>query len=250
MNKLSDRLQLIANKINEGETMADIGTDHGFLPIYMAETGKSPFAIMGDVSGPSLEKGKRNARMMVKDLKTLEKMDFRVGDGLKVLNSGEVDAVVIAGMGGKLIRDIMAADIGHTCSFKKFILQPRIGEGHLRKWLVNNGFKIISEDVVIEGDYIPEVITAISPGHDVSDKAVNTKISTEAGGDDMIWKIPPWMAEAGGPVGEFFDRFIGLEEEKLDNVRKAKTRNLDFEESISKDIEYLRTLRKEWENGF
>lgn len=268
MIKLSDRLQLIADRINEGETMADIGTDHGFLPIYLKTSGKSPKVIMGDVSELSLEKGRKNAYMMVPDMAMLDDIGFRAGDGLSVLEPGEVDAVVIAGMGGKLIRDIMAADMELTLSVKKFILQPRIGQGHLRKWLVDNGFVIVAEDVVIEGDYIPEVITAVSPefyvavgdtrgadGVDDADGADDMTcgyidiIPEDADGDSLMWKISPWIVRAGGPVGDFLDRNIFLEEDKLNNVKKAKTRNTELEDSISSGIEYLEKLRKEWEDG-
>ena len=259
MIKLSDRLQLIADRINEGETMADIGTDHGFLPIYLKTSGKSPKVIMGDVSEPSLEKGRKNAYMMVPDMAMLDDIGFRAGDGLSVLEPGEVDAVVIAGMGGKLIRDIMAADMEVTHSVKKFILQPRIGQGHLRKWLIDNGFVVVAEDVVIEGDYIPEVITAVAPEFaEGKDKSVSAEditcgyidaVSKDADGDSLIWKIPPWIVKAGGPVGDFLDRNISMEEDKLNNVKKAKTRNLELEEGISSGIEYLKKLRKEWEDG-
>ncbi|MBR1992814.1 MAG: SAM-dependent methyltransferase [Firmicutes bacterium] len=253
MNRLSDRLQLIANRINEGETMADIGTDHGFLPIYLKVCGKSPRVIMADVSGPSLEKGRKNAYMMVRDMSMLDDIDFRVGDGLMVLDHGEVDAVVIAGMGGKLIRDIMAADFELTKTIKKFIMQPRIGQGHLRKWLIDNDFVIIFEDVVIEGDYIPEVITAVSPGfascaEDMTCALIDD-IPDDADGDSLFWKIPPWIVKAGGPVGDFLDKNIWMEEDKLNNVKKAKIRNLELENSISEGVSYLKRLRKEWEDG-
>ena len=249
MNKLSDRLQLIANRINEGETMADIGTDHGFLPIYLRNSGKSPKVIMADVSAPSLEKGRKNAHMMVSDMSMLDDIGFRVGDGLSVLEPGEVDAVVIAGMGGKLIRDIMASDIELTRTIKKFIMQPRIGQGHLRKWLIENGFVIVAEDVVIEGDYIPEIITAVTPQFSEGAFDMTCPISDEADGDSLIWKIPPWIIKAGGPVGDFLDKNILMEEDKLNNVKKAKTRNLELEKGISNGIEYLKKLRKEWEDG-
>ena len=227
--------------------MADIGTDHGFLPIYLVEKEISPNAIMADVSAPSLEKGRKNARMTVEDLKTLEKLDFRVGDGLRVIERGEVDAIVIAGMGGKLIRDIMAADLEHTFSFRKFILQPRIGQGHLRKWLLEKGFAIVSEDLVVEGDYIPEIITVLSP--DAKGTAADVRgfsmEENDATGDDVLWKIPPWIVKASGPVAEFLERTIEMEKEKLENIKKAKTPNPALEQKVQDNIDYLEGLLKE-----
>lgn len=248
MIKLSDRLQLMADKIQQGETMADIGTDHGFLPIYLKLSGKSPKVILADISLPSLDKARANVQAFAPEEPDI---DFRAGDGLSVMEAREVNSVVIAGMGGKLIRDIMAKDTEHTCSFDKFILQPRIGQGHLRKWLVENGFKIISEDVVTEGSYIPEIITVISPYCDGFEEFENLGFNMHSGldGDSIEWKIPPWIIKGGGPVGDFLNRNIFLEEEKLSNVKKAKERNFLLEDRLNKDIEYIKTLRKEWFDG-
>jgi len=157
MIKLSDRLEKIGKEINKGETMVDIGTDHGFLPVALWERGISPKVIMADVSEGSLNKAKENCRMLHPE----EKFDFRLGDGLKVLENGEVDTVVIAGMGGILMTEILEADLEKTWSFKKVILQPRNNVGFLRHWLYNNCFKIINEQLVREGKYICEIITAI-----------------------------------------------------------------------------------------
>lgn len=250
MIHLSDRLELIANRIENGETMADIGTDHGFLPIYLKLSGKSPKVIMGDVSLPSLDKARENADRYAA---SEDNMYFRAGDGLNILESGEVDTVVIAGMGGKLIRDILAADMAHTCSFKKFVLQPRIGQGYLRKWLCDNGFTITHEDVVKERHHIPEVITVLSPEAEGSFSSLaKAQIlgSLQAfDGDDVKWRIPPWMPEAGGPVGDFLAKNIEMAEMKLDNVRKAKQRDISLEKRTEDEITYLKTLKEEWEYG-
>ena len=120
MNRLTDRLQLLADQIENGETMADIGTDHGFLPLYLWQQGISPAVIMCDISEPSLAKAKAAAGA----LQFGRELDFRAGDGLNVLAPGEVDVIVIAGMGGLLIRDILSDDLEKTRSFSKFILQP------------------------------------------------------------------------------------------------------------------------------
>lgn len=283
MIKLSDRLELIANRIESGETMADIGTDHGFLPLYLKLSGKSPKVIMADVSLPSLDKARENAARFAA---SEDNIHFRAGNGLTVLERGEVDAVVIAGMGGKLIRDIMAADLEHTYSFKKFILQPRIGQGYLRKWLCDNGFTITHEDVVIEGHHIPEIITVLSPevvneteksgenieavmpieyaenagkstllanfgGENLAELSVYEMLKS-FDGDDVRWRIPPWMRDAEGTVREFLAKNIAMTELKLDNIRKAKKRDISLEKQVEEEIEYLKNLQdlqEERENG-
>lgn len=252
MIRLNDRLKTMAARIDRGETMADIGTDHGFLPVYLLEKEVSPKVIMADISEPSLDKARKNFNMNV-DMGRLGSGDFRVGDGLSVLEPSEVDVVVIAGMGGRLIADIMAEDIELTASFDKFILQPRIGQGYLRKWLLDNGFEIIYEDLVREGKYIAEVITAVSPncasagesgfeGMAGSKTEQQEMISESADGSEMICRIPPWIVNASGPVEEFLLRNIEAEKTKLENVKLSKKRNRELEENICGGMRYLEDL--------
>lgn len=153
--KLSDRLQLIADEIFAGETMADIGTDHGFLPLYLLESGKCPHVIMADISSGSLAKADANCKLAGPG----KTYDLRLGDGIDVLGDGEVDVVTIAGMGGLLIRDILDWNIQKSRSFKRYIFQPRNKVGALRYWLYSNGFDIEKESLVREGKYICEILT-------------------------------------------------------------------------------------------
>ena len=118
MIKLTSRLKTIADEIEKGETMADIGTDHGFLPVFLWEKGICPKVVMTDVSSGSLAK----ARLNCQTLHPEADFDLRLGSGLEVLEPGEVDAVVIAGMGGILMTEILGADIEKAWSFKKIIL--------------------------------------------------------------------------------------------------------------------------------
>ena len=153
--KLIERLQYIADEINVGEKVADIGTDHGFLPLYLLRTGKSPKVIMADVSAGSLAKAEENCKLF----KAEGDYSLRLGSGLEVLEKGEVDVAVFAGMGGQLMRDLLAHDIEKTKSIKRFILQPRNKAGALRLWLLQNGMKIVKEGLVKEGRFICEILT-------------------------------------------------------------------------------------------
>lgn len=134
--------------------MADIGTDHGFLPLHLWKSGNSPRVIMCDISEASLAKAKSAAAIFQSD----KGLGFRVGDGLRTLASGEVDKVVIAGMGGNLIIDILSDDIDKTMSFEGFVFQARNNSANLRYWLVNNAFEISNNLLVREGKFICEVI--------------------------------------------------------------------------------------------
>jgi len=167
MIKLSDRLQMIADEINKGETVADIGTDHGLLPIFLYESGRSPRVILGDINKGPLEKARENIAMHF-GADALDPsgnhacggaLSLRLGSGLEPVGFGETDAVVIAGMGGILMTEILGLDLNHTKSFKKLILQPRNGSHKLRWWLDQNGFTITAEHLVVERKYICEILT-------------------------------------------------------------------------------------------
>lgn len=156
--KLSERLQYIADEIQKGETMADIGTDHGFLPLYLLEKKKCPKVIMADISGGSLKKAETNCKLV----KPKGEYDLRLGNGIDILSDGEVDTVVIAGMGGLLIADILEWNLQKSRSIKKYILQPRNNPGRLRHWLCCNGFSIVKEGIVREGKFLCEIFTVES----------------------------------------------------------------------------------------
>lgn len=151
---LSKRLQAIADLIEYGETMADIGTDHGFLPVYLIKTGKCPYTIATDISQNSLKK----AENLILSEGILNDCSARVGNGLDPIDNAEVDNVVIAGMGGILMTDILSADLNKSRSFKKFILQPRSKLYYLRKWIRDNDFTIKKERIVKEGERFCEIL--------------------------------------------------------------------------------------------
>lgn len=261
--QLSDRLQVMADKVHSGETCADIGTDHGYLGLYLYERDISPRVIMTDISEASLAKAKASfgARQFGNDV------SFRVGNGLEVIGSGEVDCVVIAGMGGLLIRDILAADIEKTCSFNRLILQPRKAAGTLRKWLLEHGFVILCEDIVREGDFLPEIITAMPMDgsrevfdfdyfdQEEAEKNAHGRIVDLASGvresllnedtdaSEIHFRVPIWMLNAKGPVIEYIDRQIELQEEVLAGQKKAKVPDEEAIAQAEYDLDYLRQIR-------
>lgn len=153
--KLDDRLKLIASYVRKGDSVCDVGTDHGFIPIYLKEEGISDKVIMSDVSKGSLGKAKADAEM---ELGLLHGIDARLGDGLDVLEPGECDDVIIAGMGGLLIIDILSWDVTVTSSFRRFILQPRNNVGKLREWLDLAGFSVTDQVVVMENGHYCEIL--------------------------------------------------------------------------------------------
>ncbi len=250
MIKLNDRLQIIAERLKNEKTMADIGTDHGFLPVFLLQSGQCERVILADISVPSLAKAEENcSRYFTGEYEECAaRADFRAGDGLTVLESGEVDAVVIAGVGGKLITELLERDMEHTCSFRKFIFQPRIGQGVLRKWLCDHGFQIIHEDLVEEGNFIPEIITALTPGADSDEDLAKPILDNIAEADrrpEIFYQIPPWIVTAQGSVQAFLQRMLEREEVILEQIMLSKERNRNSEEIRCDNIYYLKNLLRQ-----
>lgn len=237
MIKLSDRLQVIANLINKGQTMADIGTDHGFLPLYLFEREISPKVILADISKGSLQKAIDNVEEKAcKEEDKTSAFQFRLGNGIEILGAGEVDVVVIAGMGGLLMTQILGADLEKSKSFKKIILQPRNAPGKLRYWLMNNGFQILSENLVREGKYICEIL-AVEP--------CTVQLTLNGTEDDIEFELPVSLLIGNDVLAvEFIQRKLNTELNILKNLQKAAEIDQVKVEKTNQRICYLQKLLK------
>ena len=151
---LTPRLKIIADSIQGFETLADIGSDHAYLPIYLVKNGRVKIVIATDVnSGPA-----EISRKRIKNHGLEPKVSVREGNGLRVINPGEAEVIVIAGMGGILIGDILDKGIDVAKSARLLILQPMRDSEKVREWLLEHGFDIIDEELVKDQDKIYEVI--------------------------------------------------------------------------------------------
>lgn len=170
--KLSKRLEAIASFVKKNSIVADIGTDHGYIPAYLVKNNISQFVIGTDISPGSLEK----IIEFIAINKLEGKVEARLGDGLKVIKPFEVDTVIIAGMGGLLIQDILEKNIEVANSISNFIFQPMIASDELRRYLLNNNYKIIDEELVREDNRFYEIIYA-KKGLGHIDKEINYEIN-------------------------------------------------------------------------
>lgn len=244
MIKLTDRLQVLADQIKEQETMADIGTDHGFLPIALWERQICPHVILTDVSPGSLEKACQTGQLSHPG----ESFDLRLGNGLQVLEQGEVDVVVIAGMGGILMTEILGEDLKKTRSFRKLVLQPRSGQGRLRHWLIHHDFQIIKESLVQEGRHICEVLTVVPCAPFVLSAEpleAGANVSHEIPGkgpDDIEYEVPPWLLSAGALAEPFVHRKLAAEQRVWQGLMKSKVPDRSKEKKTRERIAYLKSL--------
>ena len=157
MIKLDTRLKMAAEEVRDGKRIADIGTDHAYLPAYLIENNICPFAIAADIGKGPLE----NARKVVSASKDLsEKIELRLSDGLKEIKEDEVDDIVIAGMGGILIAEILTAAPWVKNKSKRLILQPMSHAEDVRKYLCENSFEILKEKACTDGKHNYIIITA------------------------------------------------------------------------------------------
>jgi len=143
---LTKRLQLIYDIIPKCNTVADIGTDHGYIPISLVTGGICKKALAMDVNeGPLDAAHKNTVKYGVAD-----KVETRISNGLENLNKGEADVIVIAGMGGPLIGSIIENGTDAITDDTVLILQPMIAQRELREYLYQNGFEITDEYVCRE----------------------------------------------------------------------------------------------------
>lgn len=150
--QLSQRLSSVASMVTAGNCLADVGTDHGYVPIYLYERNIIPRAIAMDVNKGPLER----AALHIAESGMKEAIETRLSDGLTALKPGEADSVVIAGMGGPLIIRILSAHPEVTESLKELILQPQSEISEVRIWLYEQGYEIVEEHMVFEdGKYYP-----------------------------------------------------------------------------------------------
>ncbi len=151
----------------KGKVVADIGTDHAQLPIYLIETGRCELAYACDIAEGPLSAAERN----IKKAGLEDKITTVLSDGLTGLSDGRITDIVIAGMGGEMIRDILAA--GEEKARKaNLILQPNTRAWELTDWLYRNGFEVARQEAVPDGKFIYPVINAKHSG--------NVRILTEA----------------------------------------------------------------------
>ena len=150
MIALSKRMQENADLCFAGGTVADIGCDHGYLSIYLVQSGKKDRAIAMDVRLGPLSKAKENVSAYCLE----DKITFRLSDGLEKLKVGEADTIIIAGMGGPLMEQILTKGRDVALSCKELILQPQSDIPHFRRYLMDEGYLFLDERCVFdEGKY-------------------------------------------------------------------------------------------------
>ncbi len=181
---LSSRLDAVAGYIPQGSTVADIGTDHLQLPVYLINSGLCRSVIASELNRLPY----RQAENLATFHRLTDKIQVRLGDGLKVLSPGEAQVIVIAGIGGNAIIKMLSGSPKALETIQRLILQPMTGAGYLRLWLVQNGWRIGDETITEEKGRLYCVIMAEHGRENAQDK--------------FIIEIGPRLAEKNNPLAD------------------------------------------------
>lgn len=233
--KLTDRLLKIASLVDNGKRIADIGTDHGYIPVYLLNQNKIQYAILGDVNKGPLE----NARKEVTRNKLQDKVDLRLGSGIEVLKENEVDEIIIAGMGGMLINNLLKANekVAHTT--EKLILQPMQAPEELRMFLYQNGYKILDEHLVREEHRLYEIIVCKYEGLEPQEiDPIYYEI------DPIYYEIGLKLIENNDPLlNDFIENKIRINQNVLKKLEGKEGQGIeDKRAALNKKIDALNDL--------
>ncbi|MGH8385906.1 MAG: tRNA (adenine(22)-N(1))-methyltransferase [Pseudomonas sp.] len=158
---LSMRLERVAAHVPAGARLADIGSDHGYLPVALMRRGVIAAAVAGEVALTPFHAAQRTVRESGLD----SRITVRLANGLAAIEPGDgITAISLCGMGGETIRDILDAGKVRLSGQERLILQPNGGEQPLRQWLMDNDYRILCEEVLRENRFDYEVIVAERAG--------------------------------------------------------------------------------------
>ena len=217
--QLSERLKMIASHVSSGETAADIGTDHGYIPIWLLLSGVTDRVILTDIHEGPLQKARNNFRKWLPDIVP----DIRKGPGLSVLNPGEADVLMIAGMGGILISRILEEHPEIVGTSSRLVLQPRNHTFTLRRYLRGlRGFVVTDEQVAVEAGRYCEIITLIR--RDLASRSILrmeetiAAVEAEMDLDHRIYDEVPVMYALTGEYPDYLEYKCKVESQVISNI--------------------------------
>lgn len=224
--ELSLRLKKVASLVEKCEIMADIGTDHAYIPIYLVKKEICNKAIASDINKGPVEKAKINVAF--EELQN--KIECRLGGGLSTVAAGEVDCAIIAGMGGNLIRDIIEEGKDVFKRLKYLVLQPVQNPEVLREYIIKSGYKILDEELCIDENKFYEIIKI---------KYDNNSVAM----DPVFYEIGKKLIEKEHPlVGEYINYKLGKYYKILSHIGENTPNSLQRKIEVNDKINKLKEL--------
>lgn len=224
---LDRRLKQVVDFIPKGSIVADIGSDHAFVPCYLVQQGIVDRAIAGEVNRGPMEAAKAQVAL----IGASDQIDVRLGDGLAVLHENEATCISICGMGGSLIRSILESGRDKLGAVERLVLQPNVDGQHVREWLLGAGYVLVAESIVEENDKVYEIL--------VGERGTETRYSPDE--TERAWQLMfgPHLLESRP---EAFKLKWGREADKLDYVLGQMAEGEKTEALVRKQEEF-KTLR-------
>lgn len=201
--ELSERLSTLCGMVKKGSRLVDVGCDHGFVPIFLVQNGICPHVLAMDVRTGPLSRAQEH----ISEYGLNEYIDTRLSDGLDKYRRGEADALICAGMGGKLMLRILLEAGEKTGDFSEMVLQPQSDLFEFRNRLRINGYYIADEEMVLEGGKYYFLMKAIH----AADKAAVNKNTTDNRNAYVetveTAEASAVIADHGISIEELYDRF-------------------------------------------
>jgi tRNA (adenine22-N1)-methyltransferase len=220
---LSKRLQMIAGLVPNGSIVADIGTDHGYLPIYLVKSGIAQKVYAMDVRKAPLTKAAQN----VKAYGVQENIELRLSDGLDKLEKNEADTITIAGMGGKLMQSILTSGLDRLTNTTRLILSPQSEIRDFRVFLKENGFLILREHMLNEDGQFYVIMESLYLGAQYSPTIIAEAV------DRYGYSL---LSQKNESLYEYLKKELRIVENVLEKVQKLENKD----EAVQQRIEQLR----------
>lgn len=221
--KLSKRLSAVADMITKGSSVADVGTDHGYIPIYLALNGLCRYSVAMDINEGPLERARENIRAYgVEDI-----VSARLCDGLSGLEAGETETIVIAGMGGLLTVRILEASPEKAHAAKELVLSPHSDVDAVRAFLARNSFVIADESIVKDDGKFYFVIRAVNGNAPVPEGAA-------------LYYGLPLLKKRDAVLKEYLERELELRQKIIENLRSNSSDGSERIAQIKNEIAIIK----------
>lgn len=206
---LKPRLALIARKVPKCNVLADIGTDHAYIPIFLVKEDVCEKAIASDIGEGPLNIAIKN----IKDYGLENRIEIKLSDGISALYGQKADVIIISGMGGDLIVKILEEGFENIKNAKALIIQPMTAVRDVRKWLIENGFEVFDEELAMEGSRLYTVISSRWTGCCQQ-------------GDEISYIVGEKLIENKDPLlGRYINKKINQINTIITGLRKSERKN-------------------------
>lgn len=231
--ELSARLKRIADMVSAGNAVCDVGCDHGFVSIYLVQQQIATKVYAMDVRKGPLDRAKEH----IEEYGLADKIETRLSDGVEKLSVGEADAMVLAGMGGKLMQKILSEGRGKCLAMKELVLGPQSEVAQFRCFLREEGYRIVEEDMILEDGKFYPILKVIPPDAECMAEEIQARTKEE---QELFDEFGSHLLRSRNPVLlKYLDFMQGLHEEVLQKLTEAagdgaKQRALQIKQELHK----------------